>query len=171
MGLDILGLKGHGRPRKTYLNWIRTDKRACRLDYLDPPKRLAWRSGLRKCNCLLPTPILGTPQQLKNTPRIGLIYLDGMVTFQISFHAPTRSWVLIYLDLRAMGDQERLTWIESELTRGLAALIIRIHRKGLPGGLVLESLAACCLSQFKGPHNSWKNTNDWLFTWKNPLSI
>ena len=61
MGLNIPGLKGRGRPRKTWLDCVRADKRTCSLDDVDPLNRLAWRSGVRKSSRLLPTPIPGNP--------------------------------------------------------------------------------------------------------------
>ena len=61
MGLNIPGLKGRGRPRKTWLDCVRADKRTCSLDDVDPLNRLAWRSGVRKSSRLLPTLIPGNP--------------------------------------------------------------------------------------------------------------
>ena len=51
---------------------FKADMNACSLRGIDPQNRTAWRSGIRSISRLLPTPLLGQPQQLKNKIRIKL---------------------------------------------------------------------------------------------------
>ena len=57
--LVIPGIRGRGRPRKTWLECVRKDVSECGLSGIDPQDRVAWRAGVRRC-LVLPTPSNGT---------------------------------------------------------------------------------------------------------------
>ena len=51
----VPGTRGAGRPRKTWRQCVKDDRRACGLDRTNPLDRDAWRAGVRR-SLVLPTP-------------------------------------------------------------------------------------------------------------------
>ena len=56
---SIPGVRGRGRPRKTWRECVRRDEEECGLSCADPQDRVAWRAGVRR-GLVLPTPSNGT---------------------------------------------------------------------------------------------------------------
>ena len=56
---SIPGVRGRGRPRKTWRECVRKDEEECGLSGADPQDRVAWRAGVRRGLVLL-TPSNGT---------------------------------------------------------------------------------------------------------------
>ena len=57
--MTVIGQRGCGRPRKTWLDCVEEDIGACGLPGVEPLVREAWRAGVRQC-LVLPTPATGT---------------------------------------------------------------------------------------------------------------
>ena len=46
-GITIPGLRGCGRPRKSWSECVKTEVDVCNLEDIDPRNREVWRSGVR----------------------------------------------------------------------------------------------------------------------------
>ena len=61
LSLSVQCVRGRGRPRKTWSECVRSDRRSWNLDRTDPHNRTEWRLGVKNAGRLLPTPVPGTP--------------------------------------------------------------------------------------------------------------
>ncbi|RUS78708.1 hypothetical protein EGW08_013529 [Elysia chlorotica] len=61
LSLSVPCVRGRGRPRKTWSECVRSDRRSWNLDRTDPHNRTEWRLGVKNAGRLLPTPVPGTP--------------------------------------------------------------------------------------------------------------
>ena len=60
--LDIPSSRGRGRPRKTWMDCVKQDRKTLNLSSTDPLDRDAWRAGVTRR--VLPTPATGNPAAL-----------------------------------------------------------------------------------------------------------
>ena len=60
MSIAIPGVRGRGRPKKSWSECVKANVNVCNLGGIDPQHREAWRSGVRHSSHLLPTPVPGT---------------------------------------------------------------------------------------------------------------
>ncbi|RUS78519.1 hypothetical protein EGW08_013731 [Elysia chlorotica] len=61
LSLSVPCVRGRGRPKKTWSECVRSDRRSWNLDRTDPHNRTEWRLGVKNAGRLLPTPVPGTP--------------------------------------------------------------------------------------------------------------
>ena len=54
--IAIPGPRGHGRPRKSWIEWVKADVDVCNLKGINLQDREAWRSGVRRTSQLQLTP-------------------------------------------------------------------------------------------------------------------
>ena len=57
LNFPVPGRKPRGRPRKTWGETIKEDRRASNITHIDPTDRTAWRRAIKEMNC--PTPQSG----------------------------------------------------------------------------------------------------------------
>ena len=61
--MTIPSARRRGRPKNTWSKCVKTDMKMCSLGSIDPLNREAWGLSVRHSSLLLPTPVLGHPQQ------------------------------------------------------------------------------------------------------------